>query len=194
VRLVLALLAVIALGAAVVIGLGQAGTGADGESAPPFDLEAARQELAGAPAPLAGLHRQANQLLPADKRAFRRRLDELEGLPVVVNKWASWCGPCRAEFPMLQQQGVQHGRRIAFLGIDWRDGRSSAREFLDRHPLPFPSYEDPDGELAELLRVPTNIPVTVFIDERGEVAYMHQGGYRRAADLASDIDRYLRAP
>src|SRR5688500_8893313 len=52
VRLVLALLAAIALGAAVVIGLGQAGKGADDDPAPPFDLEAARQELAGAPAPL----------------------------------------------------------------------------------------------------------------------------------------------
>ncbi len=110
---------------------------------------------------------------------------------MVINKWASWCGPCRAEAPILQRQAVKHGRRVAFIGLDWRDSRSNARDFLDRHPLPFPSFEDPDGELAAALELPNNIPVTLFLDERGEVAYLKQGGYRSADDLAADIDRYL---
>lgn len=192
-RALLAVLAVALLGAVVVGGLLQ--TGRDeppvADEAEPFDLAAARRQLAGAPAPLADLHAGANRLLPGGEASFERRLEALEGFPVVINKWAAWCGPCRAEAPILQRQGVEHGRRVAFLGIDWRDSESSARDFLERHPLPFPSYEDPDGRIATALKMPNNIPVTVFLDERGELAYLHQGGYRTEQDLAADIDRYL---
>ena len=192
-RALLALLAVALLGAMVVGGLLQAGGDESPatETAESFDLAAARQQLAGAPAPLAALHDRANELLPGGEEAFERRLAALEGHPVVINKWAAWCGPCRAEAPILQRQGVEHGRRIAFLGIDWRDSTSSARDFLERYPLPFPSYEDPEGEIATALKMPNNIPVTLFLDERGKVAYLHQGGYRTEQDLADDIDRYL---
>lgn len=192
-RALLAILAVVLLGAVVVGGLLQAGGDEPpvADEAEPFDLAAARRELAGAPAPLADLHARANELLPGGEAAFERRLAALEGHPVVINKWAAWCGPCRAEAPILQRQGVEHGRRIAFLGVDWRDSRSSARDFLERHPLPFPSYEDPDGKIAAALKMPNNIPVTVFLDERGKLAYLHQGGYRTEQDLAADIDRYL---
>ena len=51
--------------------------------------------------------------------------------------------------------------------------------------MPFPSYEDPEGEIADLLKLPQNTPVTLFLDEQHKVAYLHQGGYRSAADLAA---------
>lgn len=182
--------------AAVFIGLRQASSenpDAAQEPSAAFDLAAAKEALAGAPRPLAGLHEQANELLPGGREAFRRRLAELRGHPVVVNKWASWCGPCRAEAPVLQSEGVAHGRRVAFLGVDWRDSTADARDFLSRHGMPFPSYEDREGEIADLLELPQNTPVTLFLDERGRRAYLHQGGYRSSADLAADIDRYLPA-
>ncbi len=192
-RALLAVLAVVLLAAVVIGGLLQAAGGDEpaADEGGSFDLAAAQRELAGAPAPLAALHERANQLLPGGEASFERRLAGLEGHPVVINKWAAWCGPCRAEAPILQRQGVEHGRRIAFLGIDWRDSTSSARDFLERHPLPFPSYVDPDGKIAAALKMPNNIPVTVFLDERGKLAYLHQGGYRTEQDLAADIDRYL---
>ena len=191
-RFLVAALAVGLLAAVLTTGLRQASRAtAPAVDQPAFDLRAGRERLAGAPAPLAELHARSNQILPGGPDAFERRLAALEGHPVIVNKWASWCGPCRAEAPILQRQGVEHGRRIAFLGLDWRDSSQAARDFLDRHPLPFPSFADPDGEIARMLELPNNIPVTLFLDERGEVAYLHQGGYRDERDLAADIDRYL---
>ncbi|HEY6780354.1 MAG TPA: TlpA disulfide reductase family protein, partial [Thermoleophilaceae bacterium] len=74
--------------------------------------------LAGAPAPLAQLHDQANDLLDGGVDAYGARLRELRGYPIVVNKWGSWCGPCRAELPYFQRQSVAQGKRIAFLGVD----------------------------------------------------------------------------
>ena len=193
-RPLFAVIAVALVAALLVSGLREAASQkTPADDAASFDLEAARERLAGAPEPLADLHAQANELLDSSPRALRRRLAALEGHPVVINKWASWCGPCRAEAPILQQQALEHGRRVAFLGLDWRDSSSNARDFLDRHPMPFPSFEDPEGELAEALKLPRSIPVTLFLDERGEVAYLHQGGYRSEDDLAADIERYLPA-
>ena len=194
-RRLLAVIAVALVAALLVSGLREASRNrteaSDGKS---FDLAAAREQLAGAPAPLAALHERSNRLLDGGPRALKRQLAALEGHPVVINKWASWCGPCRAEAPILQSQAVEHGRRVAFIGVDWRDSTAEAREFLDGHPLPFPSFEDRDGKIAEALELPNNIPVTLFLDARGEVAYLHQGGYRSEEDLAADIERYVPGP
>src|SRR5215211_5488514 len=118
---VLMLIAAVALVAVVVIGLTQAGgTDEPAQDNGGFDLAQAKRELAGAPGPLAALHDQANALLPGGTSAFDARLRELRGHPVVINKWASWCGPCRAEFPIFQQLATARGKEIAFVGVDAR--------------------------------------------------------------------------
>lgn len=188
-RLVTALAAVL-LVALLVVGLTQAG----GNGSPPprahFDLAKAQRALAGAPAPLAALHEQSAQLLGGGKRAFQRRLARLKGHPVVVNKWASWCHPCRTEFPIFQSQATKSGKQIAFLGVDSSDPSDPAARFLRDMPLPYPSYTDPDGKIAALLG-PSGFPVTAFFDTRGKLAYLHQGNYRSEGDLAADLRRYL---
>jgi cytochrome c biogenesis protein CcmG, thiol:disulfide interchange protein DsbE len=177
----------------LVIGLTQAGRGDGGTSSKrPFDLAKAQRELAGAPAPLAGLHRQSARLLDGGRPAFERRMAGLRGYPVVVNKWASWCGPCRTEFPIFQSEAVKEGKRVAFVGVNAGDSRDPARRFLRATPLPFPSYVDPSEKIAKSIRAPANYPITVFFDRRGRLVYIHQGGYRRQADLAADVRRYLR--
>ena len=60
-----------------------------------------------------------------------------------------------------------------------------------RTPLPFPSYLDPDEDIAKTIKAPANYPITVFFDRRGKLAYVHQGGYRRESDLVDDMTRYL---
>ena len=116
----------------------------------------------------------------------------LEGYPVVVNKWASWCSPCRTEFPIFQSLAVSKGKRVAFLGLNASDSREPARSFLRATPLPFPSYVDPKEQIAKSIQAPANYPITVFFDARGRQVYIHQGGYRREADLAADLRRYLK--
>jgi cytochrome c biogenesis protein CcmG, thiol:disulfide interchange protein DsbE len=192
-RRLLAVLAALALVVVLVVGLNQAGGGDSGASSrKPFDLAKAKRELAGAPAPLAALHTQSAQLLGGGRPAFRRRLAKLEGYPVVVNKWASWCAPCRTEFPIFQSESVAKGKRVAFLGLNAGDSRDPARRFLRASPLPFPSYVDPDEKIAKSIQAPANYPITVFFDARGREVYTHQGGYRKQADLAADLKRYLK--
>jgi cytochrome c biogenesis protein CcmG/thiol:disulfide interchange protein DsbE len=184
-----AILAALAVVVLVVVGLRQA----SGDTPPKrhFDLHKAERQLAGAPQPLASLHREASQLLPGGPKAFRERLATLKGYPVVVNKWASWCVPCRSEFPLFQAQAVAQGKKVAFLGVNAGDSTDPAHRFLKTEPLPYPSYLDHDEAIAKTIRAPANYPITIFFDRRGKLAYVHQGAYRSESDLADDMRRYL---
>jgi thiol-disulfide isomerase/thioredoxin len=184
-------IAAVALVAVLVVGLSQAGGGRDqnpASAAPP--RAEVDERLAGAPAPLAKVHAQANELLPGGAGAFRARLEELRGHPVVVNKWASWCSPCRAEFPDFQQAAVKYGKRVAFLGVDANDNADDARKFLKEFPVSYPSYEDPDNRIAQEFNAVQAFPSTVFYDKTGKLAYLKQGQYLSREDLERDIERY----
>jgi thiol-disulfide isomerase/thioredoxin len=180
----------VALAAVLVIGIVQASGGGSGEteSAAPSSAEVDRR-LAGAPEPLARVHRQANQILPGGPAAFRERLAALEGYPVVVNKWAAWCGPCKAEFPEFQEAAVRYGKRVAFLGVNTMDNRGEAKRFLEDYPVPYPSYEDRNGTVAQLFQGAA-FPSTAFYDRDGKLAFLHQGQYLTGKQLDEDIRRY----
>ena len=150
------------------------------------------QALAGALKPLADLHAQENRILGGGADAFERRIEDLRGYPVVVNKWASWCGPCRYEFPFFQRLSAKLGKRIAFIGVDTDDTDAAARTFLESFPVPFPSYSDPDEEIAAEIKATLGFPSTAIYDSRGELVYTKQGGYADQAELAADIRRYAQ--
>ncbi len=188
-RWAISLLAAAALVAVVVIGLTQAKS--PEEQGQKFDLRKAQAQLEGSPPPLASLHEQSNQILEGGAKAFEARLRELRGHPVVINKWASWCGPCRAELPVLQQVSTERGREIAFVGVNAKDKRPAAEGFAADYPVPYPSYEDPDEQIAQALEIPKNFPATVFVDAKGKTVFTHQGGYASAADLEADLEEHL---
>jgi thiol-disulfide isomerase/thioredoxin len=152
-----------------------------------------RRALAGAPAPLARLYSQPSALVEGGPTAFRRQLARLRGHPVVVNKWASWCGPCRHEFPFFQQQVTKHGKEVAFFAVNSEDAREPAQKFLEEIPVPYPSYLDPDSDIAELLGLARNFPTTTFYDKAGERIYTKPGGYASEAALADDVREYAIA-
>lgn len=176
------LLLVFALPVLVASGCGSSGAG-DGKH-PDY-----AKTLAGAPAPLAAIHRQANDLLPGGVAAYEKRLADLRGYPVVANVWASWCGPCRFEFPHFQKAAAAYGKRVAFLGVDSQDSADAARTFLREQPVPYPSYEDPDEEISAGVDA-FALPATAFYDDEGELVYTKQGVYEDLAELRADIERY----
>src|SRR5262245_19636145 len=174
--------------ALAIAGCGEGST-SDGQGGKPPDF---RHALAGAPPALASLYRQANRLLPGGLDAFDARLNGLRGHPVVVNKWASWCGPCREEFPWLQDLSARLGTRVAFLGVNSNDSSAAAKTFLGEFPVPYPSYSDPGQEIARSIHAAVGFPGTAFYDREGKLVYTRQGQYSSEAALAADVRRYAR--
>jgi thiol-disulfide isomerase/thioredoxin len=176
--------------AVVVLALAACGSGSGGDyggGVPDY-----KKALAGAPKPLAELYDQADQLLPGGDDAFQQRLADLRGHPVVVNKWASWCGPCREEMPWLQREAAKRGKRIAFIGVDSRDSAAAAKEFLNEFPVPYPSYTDPGDDIAKAINATIGTPATAIYDSSGKEVHVQQGQYASQDALAADIERYAR--
>ena len=124
----------------------------------------------------------AGPVLPTDRLAlptydlprFEGLLASLEGAPVVVNIWASWCGPCRAEAPDLAAAAREYEGRVQFLGVDLQDAREPAREFILEFDWPYPSVFDPQGEIRDGLGY-VGQPVTFIVDAAGETAFEWNG-------------------
>ena len=178
-----------ALGALALVGLlgggcGSSGGGDYGGPHPDF-----AKALAGSPPPLAALHRQANDLLEGGSAAYEQRIERLHGYPVVANVWASWCLPCRQEFPVLQKLSARYGKRVAFLGVNSEDSDDAATTFLHEEPVPYPSYTDPDKDVLGSLGG-SGLPDTAFYDSSGQLVYFKQGPYRSDAELEADVRRY----
>jgi thiol-disulfide isomerase/thioredoxin len=145
--------------------------------------------LAGSPAPLAALHAQANQLLPGGNAAYEKRIASLDGYPIVTNVWASWCIPCRVEFPVLQQLSARYGKRVAFLGVNSQDDADAAKTFLEGTPVPYPSYTDPDAGIKDSIGG-RGFPSTAFYNADGTLCFLKQGQYPDTAELEENVRRF----
>jgi len=128
------------------------------------------------------------ELPEIDLAGFQQLLAGLDR-PAVVNVWASWCLPCRAEAPLLREAHAEFGEQVAFIGIDYDDSQRGARLFLDEFDLPFTHYFDPNGvTIAEFGGI--GVPRTYFFAVGGELIKVHNGAIDEQT-LALQIDELL---
>jgi cytochrome c biogenesis protein CcmG/thiol:disulfide interchange protein DsbE len=105
------------------------------------------------------------------------RLSDLEGRPVVLNFWASWCGPCVEEFPLLKRALAEHADdRLAVVGIVYQDNSESARAFMQRMDASWPAVMDPGGRVAQEYAL-IGAPQTFFIGRDGRLVSQSVGQF-----------------
>jgi cytochrome c biogenesis protein CcmG/thiol:disulfide interchange protein DsbE len=105
------------------------------------------------------------------------RLSDLEGRPVVLNFWASWCGPCVEEFPLLKRALAEHADdRLAVVGIVYQDNSESARAFKQRMDASWPAVMDPGGRVAQEYAL-IGAPQTFFIGRDGRLVSQSVGQF-----------------
>lgn len=129
----------------------------------------------------------------ADLDGHPLRLSDLRGRPVIVNFWASWCGPCVEEFPMLRAAAQRHEvDGLAVVGIVFRDNSEAARGFMDRMGASWPAAMDPGEQVAQAFGI-YGPPETFFIDANG-IVRGRQIGQLNAADLERQLAQALGHP
>ncbi len=133
--------------------------------------------VAGAAPPIAGVDLDGRPV----------RLSDYRGKAVLVNFWASWCVPCRKEFPLLMEV---HGDEVTVLGVVFQDTSRAARNFVREQQAGWPSIVDPGGRISRAYGVGfrPGLPVTVAVDGRGVMVARHVGQLRR-----EDLDHLVAA-
>lgn len=103
------------------------------------------------------------------------RLSDYRGHPVLVNLWASWCPPCRAEMPdLIQFYRAHQADGLVLLAVDSQDNLSSAQQFVRQTQMPFPVLFDPQGGVSQILGA-DGFPSTYFIDRNGDLRFTWRG-------------------
>jgi len=118
-------------------------------------------------------------------------LAELRGKPVVINFWATWCGPCRLEHPVLVWASREYGSQVQFLGAIFEDTEENARAYLSQNGTPYPQLVDPLSRTAVDYGV-AGVPETYFIDAAGVI----RGKYAQPIDpktMAAQLKSLLEA-
>ena len=98
-----------------------------------------------------------------------------QGTPVVLNFWATWCGPCRAEMPVIQAAAKNYGERIHFVAVNQGEESGVIQPFVDEFGLTFPIALDQDQAVGSDLYNVTGLPTTFFIDGDGTVRRVWMG-------------------
>lgn len=101
-------------------------------------------------------------------------LDELRGQVVMINFWASWCGPCRQEFPILDAMYKKYGPMgFTLLAVNVESDKADAERFLEGMPVSFPIAYDHDNAMSEAYGV-SAMPTTLIVDRKGQVRWLHR--------------------
>jgi peroxiredoxin len=131
------------------------------------------------PAPVAG-HPAPDFALPT-LTGETIRLSDYKGKPVLLNFWATWCGPCRAEFPDFQKAAVDNAGSLVIIGINntTTDQKEQIPAFLDEFGVTFPIVLDETGQTAKAYNI-LGLPTSIFIDRHGRVNEVFTGPINKA--------------
>lgn len=119
------------------------------------------------------------------------RLSDLQGKPILLNFWASWCPPCRKEMPELQAFTHEYGDKILVVGVNWNDSRDEVERFLNEYGVSYLNLLDTNGKIFVRYGL-TGLPTTFFIDEDGIVRGKWLGSITKA-DLIAAFRKTTRA-
>lgn len=129
--------------------------------------------------------------LPALDGAGTVRLSDFRGRPVILNFWASWCNPCREEFPLLKQARREHSNdELAIVGVTYKDIPSDSRAFARQMKANWPNAEDERGSVGTKEYGVRALPQTFFIDADGKIVDRVFGITTRAT-LQDPLDKLL---
>lgn len=117
-------------------------------------------------------------------------LSTARGVPMVVNVWASWCPPCIAEMPLLEQAAEELQGQVQFLGINLQDDREAALQLLADLDVNFASVEDRAGDTRASLSIP-GPPVTYFVQPNGVIVGRWDGQIQSREDFGLMLQEYL---
>lgn len=117
---------------------------------------------------------------------------DLKGQVIVVNFWASWCNPCEDEAPDLQTAWEMYAPSgdVIFLGVDWTDTDTEAREYLERFGITYPNGPDYGTRISQDYRT-TGVPETYIIDQNGMLVFVKKGPFASLQEIVSVIDPLL---
>jgi len=107
-------------------------------------------------------------------------LEDFKGKAVVLNFWATWCGPCREEMPLLEKSWNKYkDKGVVFLGIDVMDDKGEAAEFIESTGITYPNLYDPSGKVSSKYKV-IALPATFFIDKEGTIPQKNYDPFLRS--------------
>ncbi|WP_394824205.1 TlpA family protein disulfide reductase [Pendulispora albinea] len=116
-------------------------------------------------------------------------LNEYKGKAVILDFWATWCGPCQAQSPVLDRLAHRYENDVAVLGVNTSDAPGAAAQWISDHKISYPIVYDDDGDAARLYSV-VNLPTLVILSREGKIIAVREG-FTAASELESLIKRAL---
>ncbi len=112
-------------------------------------------------------------------------LSKLKDKPVVINIWASWCGPCQDEAPELQAFWKSYKDKVYMIGVNYKDSKKDAKSFIKKFKITYPNGTDVDGRIYKKYRA-TGVPETIIVNDNR--IYKHIVSVTTAVELGKIID------
>ncbi len=134
--------------------------------------------------------RAAPDFLLAAVDGGEERLSDYRGKWVLINFWASWCGPCRQETPDLQRLQERRPDTVVVLGVNQQEPLKTAAEFVDEYDLTYPLALDSSGEVSAAYRVSRGLPVSILVDPSGVIREIHIGRIDEEALLTFETEYF----